>query len=75
MNKTTEGVLVAIAAIGLIVGIYTAFYGLGILILVWAWNTLLAGLFGLPALTFMQGIALAIILGAIGSILKVIGKR
>lgn len=64
-----KALAISAVALLLIFGIYTLFYGLGILVLIWAWNTL-AAMAGLPLINFMQGLAVAILSGALGSILS-----
>lgn len=66
--KSLEAILISVLALLLVVGVYAVWYGLGVLVLVWCWNTLIASLFGLPTISFLQGVALAIVL----SILRVL---
>lgn len=61
--STFEAVLVAVVALLLIVGINALLFGIGVLVLTWAWNTLLADVLQLPTISFIQGVALAVLLG------------
>jgi len=67
--KSLETILISVLALLLVVGVYTVWYGLGVLVLVWCWNTLIASLFGLPTISFLQGVALAIVLSIIRNLL------
>jgi hypothetical protein len=66
-----ENLMIALLAALMVVGVYAGLYAVGIVVLVWAWNTLLAGVLGLPTISFMHGVALAILLGTLRSTLRV----
>jgi len=50
----------------------TAMFAVGVLVLVWAWNTLLSGVFHLPTLSYIHGVALAVLLGTLRSAVEVV---
>jgi len=45
-------------------------YALSGVIIMWAWNMLLHGIFNLPIINFWQGLAASLILSAVGGFFK-----
>lgn len=50
-------------------------FGIGVALLTWAWNTLLAGVFSLPTISYVHGLALAILLGTLKSVITVVVNK
>lgn len=73
--KALEDVLVVVTALVVLFGVYAMVYGIGVAMLVWAWNTLLAGVFHLPVISFMQGVALAVLLSTVRTTVSFIKSR
>lgn len=65
-----ESLGIALLALLMVVGAYALGYGLIVALMVWAWNTFLAGVLGLHTITFLQGIAMIVILSFIRGILS-----
>lgn len=53
--------LIVIAGLAIVAGFY---FGILVPLLMWSWNALMPGMFGLAEITYVKTIALSILLGA-----------
>ena len=69
-SKTAEAMLVTVAFVVIVAAVLSAF---GV-VMMFAWNVLIADILGAPAITFLQSVALLIVIAAIRFMLSAVSN-
>ena len=70
-----EDFLLVMFSVLVVLALNALLFGVGVLILTWAWNVFFSSVFKMPTISYVHGVAIAILLGTIQSSVNVVLKR